>query len=93
MNRPLMPRSHALLAIAAGPPPEVLEEIGEAWERAQEAACDDLELHFESEPRLGRAWAALRRSDGVVIERLPAAVALAVCCGDADLWPVSAVPV
>jgi hypothetical protein len=47
-----MPRSHALLPIVLGPPPEVLEEIGEAWERAQEAAGDGLELHVESQPRL-----------------------------------------
>ena len=88
-----MPRSHALLPIVPGPPPEVLEEIGEAWERAQEAALYDLELHFESEPRLARAWGALRRGDGTVIERVPAAVAVALCCGDADLWPPHAVTV
>ena len=80
----LMSRSHALLAIAAGPPPEVLEEIGEAWERAQEAALDGLELDFESEPRLARAWGVLRHADGRVAERVPAGVALALCCGDAD---------
>jgi hypothetical protein len=88
-----MPRSHALLPTVPGPPPEVLEEIGEAWERAQEAALYDLELHFESEPRLARAWGALRRGDGTVIERVPAAVAVALCCGDADLWPSHALPV
>jgi hypothetical protein len=88
-----MPRSHALLPIVLGPPPEVLEEIGEAWERAQEAAVDGLELHFESEPRLARAWGALRRGDGAVIERVPAAVAVALCCGDADLLPPLALPV
>jgi hypothetical protein len=79
-----MPRSHAPLAIASGPPPEVLLEIGEAWERAQ--AADDLELHFESEPALGRAWGALC-ADGRVIERISAAHTVAIACGDADLWP------
>ena len=86
-------RVRADLDVPTGFPPEVLEEIGEAWERAQEAVLDDLELHFESEPRLARAWGALRRGDGTVIERVPAAVPVALCCGDADLWPPHAVPV
>jgi hypothetical protein len=85
-----MPRSHALLPTLPGPPPEVLQEIGEAWERAQEAALDGLELHFESESSLGRAWGALRRRDGQVVEHLPAASAVALCCGDSDRWPPSA---
>jgi hypothetical protein len=87
-----MPRSHALLPIPLGPPPEVLEEIGEAWERAQDAD-PMLLLDFESEPRLARAWGVLRRGDGTVIERVPAAVAVALACGDADLWPPTALPV
>jgi hypothetical protein len=88
-----MPRSHALLPALLGPPPEVLEEIGEAWERAQEASLAGLELDFESEPRLARAWGVLRRGDGTAVERIPAAAALALCCGDADLWPPSPLPV
>ena len=79
-----MPRSHAPLAVPSGPPPEVLLEVGEAWERAQ--AADGLELHFESEPALGRAWGALC-ADGRVIERIPAARAVAIACGDADVSP------
>jgi hypothetical protein len=85
-----MSRSHALLAIPSGPPPEVLLEVGEAWERAQEADTVGLELHFESEPPLGRAWGALRL-DGRVIERVPAATAVAIACGDANVWPPCAV--
>jgi hypothetical protein len=82
-----MSRFHARLAIPAGPPPEVLAEIDDAWERAQAAVPGDLELHFESEPRLGRAWGALLTADGDVIERIPAATAVAIACGDADPWP------
>jgi hypothetical protein len=88
-----MSRSHALLAIVAGPPPEVLAEIDEAWERAQDSPSAGLELHFESEPRLGCAWGALRRLDGELVERLPARVALALCCGEAALWPPGALAV
>ena len=88
----LMPRSHAPLPIHHGPPPEVLEEIGEAWERAQDAD-PDLQLDFESEPRLARAWGVLRRGDGTVIERVPAAVAVALACGDVELWPPDPLPV
>ena len=88
-----MPRSHAKLAIPAGPPPEVIAEIDEAWERAQVAVAGDLELHFESEPRLGRAWGCLRTPQGRIVERIPAATAVAIACGDADLWPPHAVTV
>jgi hypothetical protein len=79
----LMSRSHSTLPIAPGPPPEVLAEIGEAWERAQEPLPGGLELHFESEPLLARAWAVLRTADGLVLGRLAASAAIALACGDA----------
>ena len=54
--------------LPAGPPPEVLDEIDAAWERAQAPVDGVYELHFESHPgrapRLGRAArgpTALRR--------------------------------
>jgi hypothetical protein len=82
-NEPLMSRSRSALPTHPGPPPEVLWEIGEAWERAQEALPGGLELDFESDPVLGRAWGVLRLADGTVVEHLGAATAVALACGDA----------
>jgi len=76
-----------------GPPPEVLDEVAAAWERAQELLVDDLELAFASEPALGRAWAELRLADGTVVERLSACEAVAIACGDTELTPVPALAV
>ena len=59
-----MTRSHHA-DLPAGPPPEVLDEIDAAWERAQALVDGGYELHFERDrataPRLGRA--ALARRD------------------------------
>jgi hypothetical protein len=41
-----------LLPTVLGPPPEVPEEIGEAWERAQEAVADGFEIHVLRRPAL-----------------------------------------
>jgi hypothetical protein len=78
----LMSRSRTALPIPPGPPPEVLCEIDEAWERAQEPLAEGLELHFESEPLLGRAWGVLRRANGTVAEHIGAVTAVALACGD-----------
>ena len=69
--------------LPAGPPPEVLQQIDVAWERARELFNSDLELHFEVDPAIGRVWAELRCSDGTLVERLSATEALALACGDA----------
>ena len=88
-----MPRSYAHSDRLAGPPPEVLDEIDAAWERAQEAALTDLELAFESEPRPGAGMGSPPPRRRHRVERVPAAVAVALCCGDADLWPPHLLPV
>lgn len=80
---PLTPRSQTALDLLAGPPPEVLDEIAAAWERAQEPLPDSLELYFASEPALGRAWGELRLPDGELVTSIPASEALAIACGDA----------
>jgi hypothetical protein len=92
-NQRLMSRSRTALSSPPGPPPEVLWEIGEAWERAQEPLPEGLELHFESEPLLGRAWGVLRLADGTVVEHVGAATALAIACGDAAVLAPPAVAV
>src|SRR5919108_2842417 len=81
---PPMFRFHATtLDLPAGPPPEVLQQIDVAWERARELFESELELHFEVDAPLGRVWAELRCPDGSVVERLSASEALALACGDA----------
>ena len=82
-----MTRSHHP-ALPAGPPPEVLEEIGAAWERAQVLVEGAYELHFDSDPALGRAWGELRLPGGTVEQRLSASEALAIACGDRIAIPV-----
>ena len=69
--------------LPAGPPPEVLQQIEVAWERARELFESELELHFEVDVPIGRVWAELRCADGTVVERLSASEALALACGDA----------
>jgi hypothetical protein len=67
--------------LPAGPPPEVLEEIDAAWERAQ--ALVEFELCFEIDAsRPHRAYAELRLPDGKLERRLTAAEAVAIACGD-----------
>jgi hypothetical protein len=90
-NRFLMSRSHSSLDLPGGPPPEVLDEVAAAWERAQDRLIEDLELAFASEPALGRAWGELRLPDGTLVERLTACEAVAIACGDAGLVPAPAV--
>ena len=77
-----MPRFRASIHdLPAGPPPEVLQQIDVAWERARELFASDQELHFEVDDVLGRVWAELRDADGTVYERFTASQALDFACG------------
>jgi hypothetical protein len=76
--------------VLPGPPPEALDEVYAAWERAQVPLLDSLELAFVSEPSLGRAWGELRLPDGMRVASLSAREALAIACGDAAMLPVPA---
>jgi hypothetical protein len=82
-----MTRSHHP-ALPAGPPPEVQEEIGAAWERAQVLVDGGYELHFDSDPVLHCAWGELRVPGGTAELRLTASEALAIACGDPVAIPV-----
>ena len=62
------PTNHDL---PAGPPPEVLQQIDVAWERARELFASDLELHFEVDADIGRVWAELRGADGALLAVAP----------------------
>jgi hypothetical protein len=74
----LIARSHA---VPSGPPPEVLDEVAAAWERAQ--GPGSAELAFASEPALRRASGELRGPDGTLLASISAAEAIAIACGDA----------
>ena len=80
-----MSRSHDIFDLPAGPPPEVLDEIAAAWERAQAPLLDEVELTFASEPALGRAWGELRLPDGELVTGISASEAIAIACGDARM--------
>ena len=80
--------SSPLPELLPGPPPEVLDEIGAAWERAQAPMIESLELSFDSAPGISRAWAELRLRDGSVVARLRASEAVALACGDMVLQAV-----
>jgi hypothetical protein len=80
-----MTRSHTL---PAGPPPEVLDEIDAAWERAQAVTEGTYELHFEQGRFSGRIRAELRASDGTPVRILTPSEALAVACGEPFSLPV-----
>ena len=82
-NKALMSRSRLLTHdLPAGPPPEVLDEVAAAWERAQRPLSDDLVIDFCSEPVLARAWGRLTTHGGDVVAPLSASEALAIACGD-----------
>jgi hypothetical protein len=66
-----------------GPPPEVLEEVDAAWERASALLDGDLTLHFEID-RLRRVWGELRHAGGMLERRLSASEALGIACGERE---------
>lgn len=77
-----MPRFRATIQdLQASPPPEVLQQIDVAWERARELFESELEVHFEIDADIGRVWAELRAADGTLVDRLSASEALALGCG------------
>jgi hypothetical protein len=78
------PRSQSAHDRLSAPPPEVLDEVAAAWERAGAPDPDGLELCFASAPDLGRAWGELRLPGGEVVMRIPASEAVAIACGDAQ---------
>ena len=80
--------SSPLHELLPGPPPEVLDEIGAAWERAQAPMIESLELSFDSAGGISRAWGELRLPDGGVVARLRASEAVALACGDMVLQTV-----
>jgi hypothetical protein len=74
--------SHASHDLLAGPPPHVQAEVDLAWERAQDQVAGELELHFSLDDLTRRVAGELRTPAGELWERISAAEALAIACGD-----------
>jgi hypothetical protein len=80
-----MSRSHHCTRdFADGPPPEVLDEIDAAWERAVALLAGEVRLHFHCDVLLDRALAELRTLNGTVAHRVSPSIAVAIACGDLD---------
>lgn len=78
----LMPRFHSPHDQFAGPPPEVMDEVDAAWERAQELIDDTYELQFEVDSILGRVRGRLRPPGGAPALHVSASTALGIACGE-----------
>ena len=82
-----MPSSHATTPEI---PPHVQHEVDAAWERAQDLFAGELELHFALDQLTRRVAGELRVPGGGVWERLSAAEALAIACGNVAVLPLAA---
>ena len=67
--------------IPASPPPEVLAEVDAAWERAEQLAADNRELHFKTDESSGRVIIEVRSLDGEIVRTIPPSNALDVMSG------------
>jgi hypothetical protein len=73
----------AQLSLTAYPPPEVLDEVGAAADRADELWAANRELHFRTDEDSGRVIVEVRDLDGNVIRTIPPSQALEVMSGAA----------
>jgi hypothetical protein len=87
-----VPRSRDSHVTPLGPPPEVLAQLDESWERAQEMCTGSLELHFKIDRDLSQVWAELVTADGTVAGTLTASEAVAIACGDVEHGELEPVP-
>jgi uncharacterized FlaG/YvyC family protein len=65
----------------AGPPPEVLDEIAAAADRAWQLWNENRELHFSKDSTSGRVVIEVRDRAGNTIRTIPPAHALSVLAG------------
>ena len=71
----------AVLSLPAAPPPEVLDAIGAAAERAAELRSQNRELHFRKDESTGRVIVQVRDLAGNVIRTIPPSSALEIMAG------------
>jgi FlaG protein len=65
------PPVDAVDVLPTSPPPEVLAEVDAAWERANELAAANRELHFRRDEQTGRTIIEVRTLDGEVLRTIP----------------------
>ena len=73
----------AVISLPPSPPPEVLDEVAAARDRAAELAADNRELRFSTDQETGRVIVQVRDLEGNVIRTIPPSEALAVLSGEA----------
>ena len=73
----------AVISLPPSPPPEVLDEIAAARDRAAELAANNRELHFSTDEESGRVIVQVRDLEGNVIRTIPPSHALHVRSGGA----------
>lgn len=79
---PTVRRADSVVLGTGTPPPEALDAVGAAAEKAEQMAADDRELHFALDESTGRVTVQVRRlSTGEVLRHIPAASALDLLSG------------
>ena len=73
----------AVISLPPSPPPEVLDEVAVARDRAAELAASNRELHFSTDQATGRVIVQVRDLQGNVIRTIPPSHALHVMSGGA----------
>jgi hypothetical protein len=71
----------AVISLPPSPPPEVLDEVAAARDRAAELAANNRELHFSTDADTGRVIVQVRDLEGNVIRTIPPSHALQVVSG------------
>jgi len=73
----------AVISLPPSPPPEVLDEVAAARDRAAELAANNRELHFSTDRETGRVIVQVRDLQGNVIRTIPPSHSLHVMSGGA----------
>jgi FlaG protein len=73
----------AVISLPPSPPPDVMDEIAAARDRAAELAANNRELHFSTDQESGRVIVQVRDLQGNVIRTIPPSHALHVMSGGA----------
>jgi FlaG protein len=71
----------AVISLPPSPPPQVLDEVAAARDRAAELAAANRELHFRKDEATGRVVIQVRDLAGNVIRTIPPSEALSVMSG------------